>query len=1217
MIKKIILKSFIYTCILLQVMVYCNSDNSQNPSNKTTTADAFAPPTIVEAKKFNVNLVDKFQAPEISKLSQKPPATEIPAGYFANMQYFNTEEGLALGTLLSGFKDKTGNLWFGTSGNGVSKYDGKTFTNFNSNYGLIHNQITCITQDSKGNIWFGTEGGVSKYDGISFENFTTEQGLPSNAINKIVEDKNGNIWIATSIGLSEYSPPKKGEKSLQKTFRNFTEKDGSIDENIYDLILDNDGFLWFCGSNSIKKLAFNANNKITFTDKTQFFDLKNKEITSLSLDKNGNIWAAANGSISKYMPAKNGISESHQLYTTRDGLLNTQYISSFCDSEGKLWFGSKEGVLKYDEKTKLFQEFTVAEGLPDNDVRSITEDNSGSIWFGTYGGGLCRYDGESVISYSNKQGLPGKAVYASAQDSKGNLWFAPSDAGIVKFDINTSSKQQKIFTNYTTKQGLKKGDIYAALADNSGNVWFGGYNGIFKINENNITNYSTNQGLSSQNINSINKDKAGNLWIGTYDAGVSKFNGKAFTNFSTNEGLVHKTVWSILEDSDGIIWIATRGGLSRYDPKFKNKDGSEGSFMNFKKEQGLPDNKLSTVMQDRFGNIVIGTWGGGLSVIKKERAKKLFLPSNSKSKEPIFENFSSSNGLPNDIIYGIIEDKLGNLVVGTSEGFTVFKKGIKNGFKTIKNNDFENFNTKTGYPIKDISNNHSMFCDEKGIIWAGTGDKLVRFDYSKVHQNKKPIHVEIQQITINNEKISWRSLHHQNANSISKSDFPNPVSTSITDELLVFGRKLSKTEKDSLAQKFKDIKFDRVSAFNNLPENLSLPYKNNNISFDFNGIVTTRPSLVNYQYKLEGYDKEWSPATHKTTANFGNIKEGNYTFLVKAQNRTNSWSKPTAFHFTIRPPLQRTWGAYFIYFLLVLGVIYAIDKYQRNRILIKERQRNMQKDLDHAKEIETAYINLKATQNQLVHSEKMASLGELTAGVAHEIQNPLNFVMNFSEVSADLLAEMQEEIKKGNFEDAEDIFNDIKQNLNKIKHHGKRADDIVKGMLQHSRSSTGTKQPTNLNQICDEYLRLSYHGLRAKDKSFNATLNSDFDETIGEINLNAQDFGRVILNLLTNAFYAVNEKRQQSAENYMPTVSISTKKENQKILITVSDNGNGMPQEIIDKIFQPFFTTKPSGKGTGLGLSISFDIITKGHNGELKVESKENEGTKFTIILPN
>ncbi len=260
--------------------------------------------------------------------------------------------------------------------------------------------------------------------------------------------------------------------------------------------------------------------------------------------------------------------------------------------------------------------------------------------------------------------------------------------------------------------------------------------------------------------------------------------------------------------------------------------------------------------------------------------------------------------------------------------------------------------------------------------------------------------------------------------------------------------------------------------------------------------------------------------------------------------------------------------------------------------------------------------HLRNTQAQLVQSEKMASLGELTAGIAHEIQNPLNFVNNFSELNKELLAELNEEITKCNYEDVKAIAKDVSENEEKINHHGKRADAIVKGMLLHSRSSNGVKEPTDINALADEYLRLAYHGLRAKDKSFNAGMIMDYDDSIGMIEVIPQDMGRVVLNLITNAFYAVNEKKKQQPEGYRPTVTITTKRIENQVLITVQDNGNGIPPKLMDKIFQPFFTTKPTGEGTGLGLSMSYDIVTKGHGGELLVETQENEFTRFTIRLP-
>ncbi len=294
-------------------------------------------------------------------------------------------------------------------------------------------------------------------------------------------------------------------------------------------------------------------------------------------------------------------------------------------------------------------------------------------------------------------------------------------------------------------------------------------------------------------------------------------------------------------------------------------------------------------------------------------------------------------------------------------------------------------------------------------------------------------------------------------------------------------------------------------------------------------------------------------------------------------------------------------------FLLIASVLYRnnMQKHKANKILGK------------------TLSDLKSTQSQLIQSEKMASLGELTAGIAHEIQNPLNFVNNFSEVNRELIGEMKLEIEKGNMEEVKAIAGDIEENEDKIIHHGKRADSIVKGMLQHVQTSTGRKELTDINRLADEYLRLSYHGFRAKDKSFNVTIQTDFDDSFGKISIVPQDMGRALLNIINNAFYAVYERKKQGPEDYQPTISVGTRLVSppaggglRVAEIRIKDNGTGIPQKLLDKIFQPFFTTKPSGQGTGLGLSLSYDIITKEHGGQIRVETNEGEGAEFVIQLP-
>jgi signal transduction histidine kinase len=293
-------------------------------------------------------------------------------------------------------------------------------------------------------------------------------------------------------------------------------------------------------------------------------------------------------------------------------------------------------------------------------------------------------------------------------------------------------------------------------------------------------------------------------------------------------------------------------------------------------------------------------------------------------------------------------------------------------------------------------------------------------------------------------------------------------------------------------------------------------------------------------------------------------------------------------------------------FLLVAFLLYRNNRQKHSANIVLQEQKV---------KVEHTLQELKSTQSQLIQSEKMASLGELTAGIAHEIQNPLNFVNNFSEVSKELLVEMKDELTSGNTVEAEAIADDLIQNLEKINHHGKRADAIVKGMLEHSRAGSGEKSPTDINALVDEYLRLAYHGLRAKDKSFNTELKTDFDSSIGNVNIIPQDIGRVVLNLINNALYAVNERSKKGEQGYMPVVGVSTMKEGDKLKIVITDNGIGIPDSIKEKIFQPFFTTKPTGQGTGLGLSLTYDTV-KAHGGNIGVISAEGSGSSFEFKLP-
>jgi signal transduction histidine kinase len=411
---------------------------------------------------------------------------------------------------------------------------------------------------------------------------------------------------------------------------------------------------------------------------------------------------------------------------------------------------------------------------------------------------------------------------------------------------------------------------------------------------------------------------------------------------------------------------------------------------------------------------------------------------------------------------------------------------------------------------------------------------------------------------------------------------------------------------------------------------------------------------------LEGFNENWIQLGTERRTTFTNLSPGEYTLQAKGPNNDGIWNETGAtLKLVITPPWWRTKWAYALYAALGLGLLYAIRKFElqqrEQKTLIRESELRAQTaeaqsralqaenarqemELQKAAELESAYqaleeshAHLQATQQQLVTQEKLASLGQLTAGIAHEIKNPLNFVNNFAALSVDLVKELREElikrktknVKDDDLEDIEEILDTLELNADKINHHGQRADSIVKSMMQHARGVAGQREPADVNQLLDEAVNLTYHGLRAKDASFDIVIEKEYDEAIGKLSLVPQNIGRVFVNLINNACYAAQEKQRAkrkeptaNADNFSPRLSVSTKNLGGKIEIRIRDNGNGIPLGIRDKIFNPFFTTKPTGQGAGLGLSISYDIIVQEHKGEITFASEEGNFTEFVVYLP-
>ncbi|MEI9807227.1 MAG: triple tyrosine motif-containing protein [Bacteroidota bacterium] len=579
-------------------------------------------------------------------------------------------------------------------------------------------------------------------------------------------------------------------------------------------------------------------------------------------------------------------------------------------------------------------------------------------------------------------------------------------------------------------------------------------------------------------------------------------------------GLLSTKIWDLKTDRYGNIWVGSDSGISIIDP-------GRTKVKYLRESEGLVNNQVWTIGTFANGEIWIGTQKG-ISIIDTGQTK--------------ITNLTANEGLVPDAIYNILELN-GHTYAATSNGLVMVKRPSGNGNKQHWN--FFNYEKRQGLLFNNYNTNAGTIT-KSGKIWLGAIPELNIINEPPLIDSVKP-QVYITGVNIMDQSSSFTDRasvfdHLQAGDSIwdqsknkyyLKNTFPVAVSYPAKN----------------------NIHWDSTEGIFNIPVGLTLPFDQNSISFSFANMNISGRDKIMYRYILEGIDNKWSNADPKnSTKIYYNLAPGKYTFRVSTKDFNGQWSKTAGFDFTIRPPWWQTWWAYLLYVLAAVFIITAYSQY-RSRNLRNKNIELEDKISQRTSELKNSLDELKSTQSQLIQSEKMASLGELTAGIAHEIQNPLNFVNNFSDVNKELLDELKEEAGKGNMNEVIALANDVIANEEKINHHGKRADAIVKGMLQHSRSSSGQKEPTNINALADEYFRLAYHGLRAKDKSFNATLKTDYDESIGNINIIPQDIGRVILNLITNAFYAVTEKAvlaKASADKYEPTVSISTKKNKRK-----------------------------------------------------------------------
>ncbi len=929
-----------FLLVILSIVFSC-SQNNPKKLNVSEKKNEWKPPVTIAGKAPIVTLLDtcpppltinipaKKQDSFVTKINNsktviRPPETK-PAGFIVLMQNYNTEQGLAASAVSGGCMDKSGNLWVATNGGGVSRYDGKSFTNYTTTVGLVSNWATNILEDEDRNVWIATGGGVSKYNGKSFTNYTIAHGLVNNFVRRVLQDKSGNLWFATQGGVSRYDgkvfksftttdglvnnwvtsilQDKRGNlwfgtaegvsRYDGKSFKSYTSTEGPVKMYVSSIIEDKNGNLWFGTGGGVCQLDQNG----SFKNYTPPLELTNKNVSSIHLDKKGNLWFGTMGEGVFRLKEDGSITN----FDSNRGLTNNNVRSILEDNTGNLWFCTEDGISRFDQAGKFFEGYTTAQGLASNSVLSFCEDKNGNLWFGTTNGGVSCLDRErkTFTNYTTAQGLPGNTVRSIAEDKMGNLWFGTED-GICQLDPD-----RKVFKVYNTKQGLPENSTRWIKEDKKDNLWVcTRESGVFRLDKKrrSITTYTIEQGLAANNVRDITEDRSGNLWFTSVGGGISRFDQdiSSFTNYGIGQGLAHNNAWAMLEDKNGNLWIGTEAGLSRFDGK---------SFTNYTTADGLLSDAVDDFEFDTEGVMWVGSKG-----------------------------FTALTGFADDKKQKSLQG--GELRPSNELSNAELKDG---GFKPV----FEIYSYKTGYFGKPVG---IMGVSHDGTIWAGTGgfegDKLISFNFRGVHKNPTPPTVFIQDIKINNEPVCWYNLiapvNHQNSHGEEEPIDNITTAPNITEEGTILGKILTDEQRKTMRHKFSDVKFDSITRFYPLPVNLVLPYLHNNLTFDFAAIEPARPFLVRYQYMLEGYDKEWSPVSDQTSAAFGNMYEGNYTFKLKAQSPDGVWSDPIIYTFKVLPPWWRTWWAYALYIIVFIAALWSFIKWRENAIK-KEAELKQQK----------------------------------------------------------------------------------------------------------------------------------------------------------------------------------------------------------------------------------------------------------------------------------
>lgn len=1074
---------------------------------------------------------------------------------------WTTATGLPQNSASDIVQTRDGYLWFGTQ-EGLARFDGVHFTIFDrTNTPVLRDSwILRLMEDNNDGLWIRPQGfapSVTRYKKGVFRTYSKADGLPSERILTWTAT-NDVVWFGTDRGLCMM----KDEK-----FSTFSVKNGLPSDTVNGLAADRRGDLWVSTARGVCLLA--GGSFRTFTTKDGYTDTAITRINQLKSgyeDSKGTMWLAAPRHIYSFTHG------TLSAYTMNNGAADVIVNTIYEDKQGNLWFGTRNGLRRFDNGR--FVSYEASKDPDENNILEMVEDRSGDIWLVT-GLGLKRFSGDKFETYKKQDGLSNNVINKIFMDREGSIWVGTEGGGIDRFHLGK-------FVTISAVNGLSDDMIQPIMQDRRGTIWAGtAGRGVNMIRDGSVTVIDTKNGLPANFIQSLYEDKRGAMWIGTFK-GAMRIAGERRTVFTKKDGFKNDVVNAFIARKSGEFLAASANAVL----ELKN-----GTFIPYHPLDSIPT-FVGYMFEDSKGALWIGTRSGVYRLVNGT-----------------LHHFTPEEGLNGTFALSIYEDAEGVIWLSMSNvGLYRFKDG-KFSLITPQQGLFD----YVAYTILE---------DQFGYFWMSSNRGIYRVSKEELND------------VADGRKSSVKSTVYGEADGMANRECNGgyfPSAWKLTDGKLCFA-----TVKGVAMVNPADINLNPIAppvvvesfSVDGTPQDLhgTVHLRAGSSKFDFHyaGLSFVGGEKVRFKYQLDGFDTYWSDAGTRRDAYYTNLPPGEYTFRVIAANSDGVWNNEVAsVPFVLAPYFyQSSWflAACIFLFLTTGPSIYFLRTRQlKNRTAelnaeVENRTRELQQTLDH----------LKDAQNQLVLSEKMASLGQLTAGIAHEIKNPLNFITNFAVLSQDLTKELREQLLREREQvdperaaEIKEILDDLEQNVGKINDHGKRADSIVRGMLLHSRGKAGERQQTDLNALLAEYTNLAYHGMRAQDQSFNIKIETELDPTVGRVSIVPQDLSRAFLNIVNNACYAANEKKRSQQNGFMPVVRVCTKNLGTKVEIRIRDNGTGIPQAVRDKIFNPFFTTKPAGIGTGLGLSLTYDTITQEHKGEITVDTKEGEFTEFIITIPN